>query len=164
MSLSSRTFVRQWCLGLMVAFAFAHTALAEDDDDEHVARVALLPQYQQECGACHLAFPPGFLPASSWQRLMNNLPKHFGTDASLDAATTQTLTTWLTANAGTYKHANEAPPEDRISRSAWFIHEHNEDFAANWWKLRGVKSASNCAACHFKAEQGDFSIRVKKSR
>jgi hypothetical protein len=28
------------------------------------------------------------LPAASWQRLMGNLPRHFGTDASLDAATT----------------------------------------------------------------------------
>ena len=27
------------------------------------------------------------LPAASWQRLMNNLPRHHGSDASLDPAT-----------------------------------------------------------------------------
>jgi len=47
--------------------------------------------YQQECAACHLAYPPGLLPAASWQRPMGNLPKHFGTEASLDATTLQTL-------------------------------------------------------------------------
>ena len=31
--------------------------------------VPLLPKYQQECAACHVAYPPGMLPADSWQRL-----------------------------------------------------------------------------------------------
>jgi hypothetical protein len=26
----------------------------------------LLPQYKQECAACHLAYPAGMLPAKSW--------------------------------------------------------------------------------------------------
>jgi hypothetical protein len=43
------------------------------------------------------AYPPGLLPAPSWQRVMGNLSKHYGTDASLDAATVQELTGWLTA-------------------------------------------------------------------
>ena len=46
----------------------------------------LLPAYVQECGSCHVPYPPGLLPNESWQRLMANLPQHFGTDASLDAA------------------------------------------------------------------------------
>ena len=37
-----------------------------------------LAAYTQECAACHLAYPPGLLPAASWQRLMGGLGKHFG--------------------------------------------------------------------------------------
>lgn len=131
------------------------TQTAGADEHGRIANIPLLPKYQQECAACHLAYPPGLLPASSWQRLMNNLPHHFGTDASLDAATVQQLSTWLTANAGTYRRVREAPPDDRITRSAWFVREHDEISAATW-KLPAVKSAANCAACHIRAEQGVF--------
>jgi mono/diheme cytochrome c family protein len=134
----------------------AQGALADGGD--RAARVPLLPQYQQECGACHVPYPPGLLPAASWQRLMNNLPRHFGTDASLDAATVKTLSTWLAAGAGTGQRAREAPPEDRITRSAWFIREHDEVRAATW-KLPAVKSAANCIACHTRADQGALNER-----
>ncbi len=114
-----------------------------------------LPRYTQECAACHLAYPPGLLPAESWRRLLDGLPRHFGTDASLDPATVAELSSWLTANAGTYKRVREAPPQDRISRSAWFLRKHDE-VSAEVWKRPAVKSAANCAACHTRAEQGDF--------
>jgi hypothetical protein len=52
---------------------------------------------------------------------------HFGTDASLDAATTQEMTTWLTASTPARgKRARPPPPEDRITRAAWFVREHRE--------------------------------------
>lgn len=122
------------------------------------ARVPLLPKYQQECGACHVAYPPGMLPSASWQRVMANLPRHYGTDASLDAATVRELSTWLNTHAGTWKRVSEAPPEDRVTRSAWFVREHREVASATW-KLPAVKSPSNCAACHTQADQGDFRER-----
>ena len=31
--------------------------------------------YNEECGACDMAYPPGLLPAKSWQRLLNSHPK-----------------------------------------------------------------------------------------
>ncbi|MBK7469965.1 MAG: diheme cytochrome c [Betaproteobacteria bacterium] len=105
-----------------------------------------------------IAYPPGMLPAASWQRTMSNLQRHYGTDASLDPATAQELTTWLAANAGTYKRVSGQPPEDRISRSAWFIRKHDEVAAATW-KLPAVKSAANCSACHTQSDQGDFNER-----
>ena len=120
--------------------------------------VPLLPKYRQECSACHVAYPPGMLPAASWQRVMGNLQNHYGTDASLDAATIQELSGWLKAHAGTYKRVSAPPPDDRITRSAWFIREHDEVPAATW-KLPAVKSAANCAACHTQADQGDFRER-----
>jgi|SRR5579859_7128585 len=126
--------------------------------DEHAPRVPLLPKYQKECAACHVAYAPGMLPADSWQRVVNNLPHHYGTDASLDPATVTELSAWLTANAGTWKRARETPPEARITLSAWFIHEHDEVPAATW-KRPAVKSASNCAACHTRADQGEYRER-----
>lgn len=120
--------------------------------------VPLLPAYQQECAACHIAYPPGMLPAASWQRLMGNLQNHYGTDASLDAATVKQLSVWLNTHAGTYKRVSAPPPDDRITRSAWFIREHDEVPAATW-KRPAVKSAANCAACHTQADQGDFRER-----
>lgn len=117
-----------------------------------------LPAYQQECAACHLAYPPGLLPAASWQRLMANLPRHFGTDASLDTPTLKTLSAFLAANAGRYKKVARdpsPPPEDRISRSAWFVREHREIDLATW-RRKAIGGPSNCAACHGGAAQGRF--------
>jgi mono/diheme cytochrome c family protein len=132
------------------------TGLSLADGDRSRPVVPLLPVYQQECAACHLAYPPGMLPAASWQRITANLPKHYGTDASLDPATVSELNRWLVANAGTYKRVREVPPDDRITRSAWFVRKHDEVPAAAW-KRASVKSAANCAACHGGAEKGDFS-------
>ena len=39
---------------------------------------------EEECSACHLAFPAAMLPSTSWSRLMSSLESHFGEDASLD--------------------------------------------------------------------------------
>jgi hypothetical protein len=150
-----------FALGLSLILA----ARADDDHGRRGATLPLLPKYQQECAACHLAYPPGMLPAASWQRLMTNLPKHFGSDASLDSASVAELNRWLVANAGTYRRVgSEPPPEDRISRSAWFIRKHDEVATATWQRA-SIKSAANCAACHPQAEQGDFNehrIRIPK--
>ena len=102
-----------------------------------------------------MAYPPGMLSADSWQRLINSLPRHFGTDASLDAASVKELSAWLTANAGSYKRIREAPPQDRITTSAWFARTHEEVSAAAW-RRPAIKSPANCSACHAQADQGDF--------
>jgi hypothetical protein len=131
-------------------------------DSDHGRSAPLLPAYVQECAACHAPYAPGLLPAASWQRLMSKLPRHFGTDASLDAAAQQALSAWLQQNAGTRKRGREEPPEDRISRAAWFTREHRQ-FGPEAWKRAAIKSPANCGACHTQAAQGRFSeheIRV----
>jgi Dihaem cytochrome c len=134
--------------------------------DSGRARAPLLPKYVQECAACHVAYPVGFLPAPSWQRVMTGLSKHYGTDASLDAASTRDISAWLAANAGTYKRVSEEPPQDRISQSAWFLRKHRDgEVPANVWKRASVGSPSNCSACHVHADQGDFNehdVRIPK--
>ncbi|WP_227753489.1 MULTISPECIES: diheme cytochrome c [Ramlibacter] len=131
----------------LAVWALCGAALAEGGRPA----VPLLPRYVQECAACHVAYPPGMLPAASWERLMKTLPQHFGNDASLDAATQRDLSRWLQANAG----GGAPPPQDRITRSAWFVREHNEIPAAVWQRP-AIRQASNCAACHTRADQGDF--------
>lgn len=125
-------------------------------DSDRGRSTPLLPDYVQECGACHTPFAPGLLPAASWQRLMTNLPRHFGTDASTDADAQRTLSAWLVQNAGTSKRGREEPPEDRITRAAWFTREHRE-FNASTWQRPAIKSPANCGACHTQATQGRFS-------
>ena len=151
MSLQFHPFVTQVLFGLFAAFGVTQAAMADGDR----RMVPLLPKYQQECAACHLAYPPGMLPAASWKRVMATLPKHYGTDASLHAATVKELSMWLNANAGTYKRVSEEPPQDRITTSAWFERKHRE-VAAPIWKRVAVGSRANCAACHTRADKGDF--------
>ena len=132
---------------------------AEREGDGEQARrpppAVLLPAYRQECGACHLAYAPALLPAPAWQQLMDTLPKHFGTDASLDDATRRTLSTWLAARAAQRGRSDAVPAQNRITRAAWFVREHRE-VPASTWTSPAVKSASRCDACHLHAEQGNF--------
>lgn len=134
--------------------------------DERGPRLPLLPKYQQECAACHIAYPPGMLPATSWQHVMKTLDQHYGSDASLDAASVREIGIWLQTHAGTYKRVSEAPPQNRITQSAWFLRKHNaREVAPDVWKRAVVGSAANCAACHTQAAQGSFSereIRIPK--
>lgn len=114
-----------------------------------------LPVYQTECGSCHLAYPPGFLPKTSWEQLMSNLSKHYGTDASIDAKSNHQINQWLTQYGGSYKRVKESPPENRITKSAWFERKHRKVKTSDFMKP-SVKSPANCAACHQRAEQGLF--------
>lgn len=142
-------------LGLFAGIAFCASALADDDHSRRQAQVINNPLYKQECAACHTAYPPGMLPAASWQRIMGGLDKHYGRDASLEPETVATLTQYLTQHAGTYRRVRNAPPEDRITKSDWFIRKHDEIPPSAWRHVK-IKSAANCAACHTTADRGDY--------
>ena len=125
---------------------------------------APLPLYKTECAACHIAYPAGMLPAASWQAIMTGLSKHYGVDVSLDATATQHISTWLVAHAGTGRRFSDAPPDNRISKSRWFVRQHDE-VSASVFKRASVGSASNCGACHGHAADGDFNehqVRIPK--
>jgi hypothetical protein len=147
---------------ILTAAALSPLAQAEGA----AAPKAPLPKYQQECAACHVAFPAGMLPAVSWQRLMANLNQHFGADASLDPASMREISNWLHANAGTFRRVGEVPAQDRITKSAWFLRQHRDgEVPASVWKRAAVGSPANCAACHPKAETGNFNeddVRIPK--
>ncbi len=149
---------RQAVRTVLLTLALAAAAVARADGDR-IAMPAQVPQaYVRECASCHLAYPPALLPAASWQRLLQGLDRHYGSDASLDAATVRELSAWLQAHAGTDRRVAEAPPQDRITRAAWFERKHRRIDPAVW-KLPSVGSAAQCAACHREAAQGRFSER-----
>ena len=112
--------------------------------------------YEAECASCHLAYPPALLSQQSWKNIMSGLSKHFGTDASLDPKTQTELTNWLVKNATTRKKYSETAPENRITKTSWFIRKH-DGVDADVWKRAGIKSPANCGACHIDAANGVFS-------
>lgn len=135
----------------------------DDDDEEHMPAVKNI-LWQTECGSCHVAFPPRLLPAESWRAMMSGLDKHFGSDASLDAAATAEIGAFLEKNAGSSRHATSGKPLLRITETRWFVREHDEVSAVTW-KNPKIKSAANCAACHTQAESGNYGergIRIPK--
>ena len=139
---------------LLVAALFAMSLPAAADEP----RLPLNPAYKAECGSCHVPYPPKRLPAASWQQLMARLDRHFGSDASLDAKAQDEISRYLAANAG----RRDAPPgaEPRITETRWFRKEHDKEVPAALWKSAAVKSAANCAACHTRADDGDYSERT----
>jgi hypothetical protein len=120
--------------------------------------------YREECGACHLDYPPGLLPGRSWRRIVAGLERHFGTDASVDPQTRDRLDRWLAENAaeaGTHRKSRkvlrslggEAPL--RISEVP-YVREEHEDIGPADLARPAVKTIANCAACHPGAAGWDF--------
>jgi len=125
-------------------------------------------RYTAECGTCHMAYPAGFLPARSWQKLMGNLANHFGDNAELSDASRSQITSYLLAGAGektqdrhAARFAASAPAGEtplRITELPYFKREHRE-IPQRYIREAQVGSLSNCAACHTKAAQGSFRER-----
>ncbi len=112
------------------------------------------PKWKEECGSCHLAYPPRFLSAESWRKLMAGLDKHFGDNASLDPQVNREILDFLVRNAGSGDRYSAASL--RISDTPWFTRKHRE-IPARAWTDPAVKSRANCAACHVNAARGDWS-------
>lgn len=146
---------------MSVMLSVAH---AEDDDDDERVPLAKNALWQTECGACHAAFPPRLLPAESWRAVMSGLDKHFGSDASLNAASAREIGAFLDKNAGRKGHETSGKPLLRITETSWFKREHDE-VSNRTWNNPKVKSAANCAACHIQADSGNYSehgIKIPK--
>jgi len=124
------------------------------------------PLYKDECGSCHMAYPPGLLPAKSWRKLMSGLEDHFGDNAELDAQTAESISQYLLTNSAeqsdyrrSRKFSQSIKSSDiplRISDIPYFKHEHDEIPKSMVSENPQVKSFSQCNACHAKAEQGLF--------
>jgi nitrate/TMAO reductase-like tetraheme cytochrome c subunit len=118
--------------------------------------------FDEECASCHMAFPPQMLDANSWRAVMNGLPKHFGTDASLDEKRRLAITDFLVANSGGRKTGvtvdAAGKPLLRVTETERFLRKHRKIDEATW-RRAAIKSRANCTACHAQASAGDYEER-----
>ncbi|HXH73149.1 MAG TPA: diheme cytochrome c [Mariprofundaceae bacterium] len=155
--------------------AISGIAYSEDDDERGergaYARTSDVPpvtnkQYATECGSCHFAYQPGWLPERSWRKLMGSLNDHFGENAELSDATREQLTNYLVGHAAdvlpnrmsrrilSALKADEAPL--RISELGFMRREHREIPRRMVQDNPKVGSLSSCQACHTQAAGGFF--------
>ena len=125
------------------------------------------PIYKEECSSCHMAYPPGLLPARSWKKIMAGLESHSGDNAELEPDTFKSISEFLVSNSAddsNYRRSrkimrslSDKDVPIRISETPYIINKHDEipDKLIKYNKK--VNSLSNCSACHNKAEQGLFS-------
>ena len=122
------------------------------------------PLTQKVCGECHLAFPPGLLPARSWAALVDGAADHFGEDLALPPDQAAQIRTWLSQHAGAApggrglrEYMRWVAPQGaptRITENPAFLRKH--DFAVRVWQDPKVLTKSNCLACHAGAAEGWF--------
>jgi Dihaem cytochrome c len=160
----------------------AGLTVARADDDEgglggRLAGPDVAPatdaKYPEECGACHFAYPPGLLPARSWERLMAGLEDHFGDNAGLPPDDRTTLTAYLAQHAADRAGARRAgaivrslgaaDAPIRISEVPYIQREHREIPARLVKDNPDVGSLARCDACHTRAAEGyynDHGVRI----
>ncbi len=125
------------------------------------------PLYLDECGACHFAFQPGWLPVASWQKLIDPtaLEDHFGDNAELEEADRRAIATVLEAAAADRSNRKrakkvmrslrgEAPL--RITEVPYIRKKHQAIPDSMIAGNDDVKSLANCDACHTEADTGNF--------
>ena len=121
--------------------------------------------YLEECGSCHLAYPPGLLPAISWREIMLGLADHFEDNAELDQVTAEEISRYLDDNAlamgrpSTMSKMLRNMPDDapiRITELPAFAVAH-DDVPVKQKKQddKGI-FLSRCTECHKGAEKGVF--------
>ena len=94
--------------------------------------------------------PAGEAPDNLFVGYINfndELDKHFGSDASLDAKTEAPLREFLALHAG--RRAAPAGPAPRITQTRWFLKEHRNEIPAG-------KNPADCIACHKRAGDGYY--------
>jgi hypothetical protein len=145
----------------VLALLLGSQAMAEDGSLPALSDPATL----KECGACHMAFQPQLLPMRSWQAIMGHLDSHFGEDASLPETTRGAIERYLVAHAGDAPGAagrrrylsgiaaNAVPL--RITETPFWRGAHEEIPVASF-ASSGVKTRSNCTACHQAAATGQY--------
>ncbi len=124
--------------------------------------------YEEECGSCHFAYQPGWLPEASWRKLLDAkaLEDHFKENAELDEQTRKKLLDILVANSADksrYKRSKKVMaslPEGeaplRITETPYIKTKHQEVYDDVVSKSKKVKSLSYCDKCHQKAKEADF--------
>ena len=125
------------------------------------------PVYEKECGSCHFAYQPGWLPERSWRRLMGSLGSHFGENAEINAATRDSLTSYLASRAAdraTNLRSRELmaaiPPGETpisVTKVLYVGGIHGGFLDPNFKGKPEAKTLAQCPLCHQRAHRGWFS-------
>lgn len=125
--------------------------------------------YAEECGTCHMAYPPGFLPERSWRVLFEKLDDHFGENAELDDELRTELLAYTVSSAAertNFKYSalildelwdNETPA--RISQTPFIATLHAQIPRKVVAADPKIGSLSQCDSCHTRAKEGSFRKR-----
>jgi hypothetical protein len=121
--------------------------------------------YVDECGACHYAYPPGLLPASSWIGIMQGLEDHFEENAETDEETASYISNYLTEHAlrpgqnskwSVLLRNIPSEPPLRITDLPGFFQAHESEMELIEGLDMGMDFFSPCEDCHRQADQGLF--------
>jgi nitrate/TMAO reductase-like tetraheme cytochrome c subunit len=131
--------------------------------------LASIPQepevFQEECGACHMAYQAELLPAASWRAVMAGLEDHFGEDATIDATEHQQILAHLEAFSAERSSSRVSRRVMRRMGSQVYLRisdvpginrEHREHISQRVLARDSIRSIANCQACHTTAAQGEY--------
>jgi hypothetical protein len=160
---STRWLLGIFTLGAVIVFGLIGLVInltAPDSESESQNSV-----YIEECGSCHLAYPPGLLPAVSWHEIMLGLEDHFEDNAELDQETADEISQYLDDHALTMgrpstmskmlRNIPEQPPI-RITKLPAFIDAHEDVSIKREIQDDEGVFLSRCTECHKDAELGVF--------
>jgi hypothetical protein len=136
-------------------------AINASADDRGITPPPDLPAYyKDECGSCHVPYPPNLLPAGGftsggWRPIMRDLRNHYGDDATLDEATRQKIEQYLVQNAAhSDRRVRTRSEPPRVTTTLWFHRNHGT--VKSSFGDPAVGGAANCNACHPRAEQWNY--------
>ncbi len=162
-AVKARPFLAGFCILILIAVAAHQIVALSARPALGVPAGPLDPTYAQECGSCHMAYPPSLAASSRWIAIMNGLQDHFGEDASLEPGLAGRIRAYLTTNAAERwdtRAAHElqgSDPRDplRLTATPFWIRMH-QSIPESVFKSRAVGAKGACAACHSDASTGRF--------
>lgn len=159
---------RNECAGPLLAVAAALLALSLGASAQQRRDVGpnTNPLYEKECGACHFAYQPAWLPERSWRKVMAGLRDHFGDNAELKITDRDAITSYLIANSAEHSQSQRAQemmraikPGDvpmKVTDVLYVGGIHGGFLDPNFQGDPQVKTLANCSACHPRAALGSF--------
>ncbi len=169
-SISTNIFQKIFAILAFVLSLYAFYYLLSAKDNIFIASANQKQDYSlvhqdfaDECGSCHITYPPYLLPQRSWRLMMSDLENHFGDDASIDKKTNLSILAFLdkySAENSTHEAAlkilkslKENNSTIAITKTPYWQKRHKH-IDKNIFLTKDVKSKANCSACHKDIEYG----------
>ncbi|MDP1638845.1 MAG: hypothetical protein Q8L62_12410 [Candidatus Nitrotoga sp.] len=127
------------------------------------------PKWEEECGSCHVTYPPQLLTQNDWERLMEGLDKHFGDNAVLDQKDNKEILDFLQRYAG--NNNEHTAPSLGIRDTPWFTLKHRPIYSTlvtryftDWsnpaekFQLSQIERAARPAMSELNAENGQNTL------